>query len=149
MFTVDYTIGNLVAEGVADGEVKESVTLETTGDVAAIRVRADRSEIAADGEDLSYITIECVDEKGHVVPIADNELTISIDGPMELLALGNADIKDNDPYYDNKHKAWEGRALAVVRNNGNTGTATVKVKARTASGVDISNEIRIDSAGEK
>ncbi len=68
---------------------------------------------------------------------------------MELLALGNADIKDNDPYYDNKHKAWEGRALAVVRNNGNTGTATVKVKARTASGVDISNEIRIDSAGEK
>ena len=144
-FTLDYTPGRLVAEGIDNGDVMESMTLESAGEVAAIKLTADRNEIAADGEDLSYITIECVDDKGRLVPIADNKLTVNVDGPLELIALGNADIKDNDPYFDSTHKAWKGRALAVVRNNGNAGAATVTVKSRNASGAGITGRVNIST----
>lgn len=148
VFTVDYAPGRIVAKGVDNGEELESMTLESAGDVAAVRLTADRNEIAADGEDLSYITIECVDDKGHVVPVADNELTVTVDGPIELIGLGNADIKDNDPYFDSTHKAWKGRALGVVRSNGNAGAATVTVKTKNASGADITSRVKINASGE-
>ena len=79
------------------------------------------------------------------MPIADNKLTVNVDGPLELIALGNADIKDNDPYFDSTHKAWKGRALAVVRNNGNAGAATVTVKSRNASGAGITGRVNIST----
>lgn len=74
-----------------------------------------------------YIVIEVVDKDGNVVPLADNALQVMVSGNATLQALGNADIKDTDPYFDNSHKAWKGRALAVVRSNGKKGKAKVKV----------------------
>lgn len=144
-FTVDYTAGSLLAEGIDGNNVTESVLLETAGEVADIRLTADRDIISADGQDLSFITIECVDCHGRIVPVADNQLTISIDGPISLIGLGNADIKDEAPYFDNMHNAWKGRALAVVRNNGETGIATVSVHSKIADGRKIIKEIKINN----
>ena len=73
---------------------------------------------------------EGVDAQGHVVPTADTEMTFSVAGNASLLAAGNADIKDEDPYFDNRHKAWHGRALAVVRNTGRQGKSTLTVTAK-------------------
>lgn len=144
-FTVDYTAGSLLAEGIDGNNVTESVLLETAGEVADIRLTADRDIISADGQELSFIAIECVDCHGRIVPVADNQLTISIDGPVSLIGLGNADIKDEAPYFDNMHNAWKGRALAVVRNNGKTGIATVSVHSKIADGRKIIKEIKINN----
>ncbi len=83
----------------------------------------------ANTSDLTYIVIEMVDDEGNLVPLADNVVTVEVDGKATLQALGNADIKDNDPYFDSKHKVWKGRALAVVRSNGQKGASTVKVSS--------------------
>lgn len=64
-----------------------------------------------------------------MVPTADNELNVSVIGGGELIALGNADIKDDDPYYDSTHKAWHGRALGVLKNNGRKGNAKITVSS--------------------
>ena len=63
------------------------------------------------------------------MPVEDNELQVTVTGKVTLQALGNADIKDEDPYFDSTHKAWKGRALAVVRSIGRKGNATVKVSS--------------------
>lgn len=144
-FTLDYAPGKLVAEGIEDGKVMETFTLETAGEVNDLRLTADRSDISADGQDLSFITIECVDDKGLVVPVADNALTVETSGPVSLIALGNGDIKDEDPYFDSRHHAWKGRALAVVRNDGKAGNAIVKVTATGENGKKIEKTIRINS----
>lgn len=127
------------------GKVLETVSLETAGAVSDLRLKADRYEINADGRDLAFITIECIDGEGRLVPTADNFLTVTTDGHLSLLGLGNADIKDEDPYFDNTHRAWKGRALAVVRNDGETGTSTIKVSAKTKNGEILSREIVIKS----
>lgn len=143
-FTVDYAPGTLVAEGIEGDRVMGTVTLKTAGEVAGIRLTADRREISADGQDMAFVTIECVDKDGDVVPVADNALTVTANGPVSLMALGNADIKDNDPYYDSTHHAWKGRALAVFRNSGTPGSAVVTVTAAPTSGTNsITREISI------
>ena len=81
----------------------------------------------ADGQSLLFVTIEVVDKEGRVVPEAQQPLDVKVNGSGTLLAVGNANPRDNDPYYDAKHSTWNGRALAVVRSNGKRGAATISV----------------------
>lgn len=129
VFKLPYHEGTLMAEGINDDIVMETKTLKTAGKVAGIRLMPDRTNLKADDSDLSYIVIEIIDSEGNVVPVADNRLTVEVSGNATLQALGNADIKDNDPYFDGNHRAWKGRALAVVRSNGRKGSSTVKVSS--------------------
>ena len=55
--------------------------------------------------------------------------TFTVDGNATLLAVGNANVKDEAPYYDTTHQVWHGRALAVIRNNGRSGKSTLRVSA--------------------
>ena len=128
-FILPYQPGVLRAEGMENGNVKETKTLKTAGKVAAIRLDADRSTLTTDKGDLSYVVIELIDKDGNVVPTAENTLTVTVTGNGTLQGLGNADIKDEDPYFDNTHKVWKGRALAVVRSSGKRGKATIRVSS--------------------
>ena len=128
-FTLPYRAGTLVAECIADGAVAARTSLKTAGKPSAIRLTPDRTALRANTGDMSFVVIEVVDKDGNVVPVADNALSVTVTGAATLQALGNADIKDDDPYFDNTHKAWKGRALAAVRSSGKKGQATVKVSS--------------------
>ena len=78
---------------------------------------------------LAFIAVEIVDADGRIVPTSSEGLTFTVSGNATLLAAGNADIKDEDPYFDNQHHTWQGKALAVIRNNGKRGKATLTVTA--------------------
>ena len=125
VFTLPYTAGTLRAE--AGGQ---QVELHTAGEPIALRLTADRTMLAADGNDLAFITIETIDRNGLVNPTATNLLTATVKGAATLQAFGNADIKDEDAYFDNAHHAWHGRALLVVRSNGKRGSATITVEGK-------------------
>lgn len=145
-FTVDYAPGTLRAEGINENKVAESVSLTTAGEVSGIRLTSDTSEIFSDGEDIAFITIELTDKDGNLVPTADNQCVITVEGGADLLALGNADIKDCDPYFDATHKAWKGRALAVVRSNGKKTPTKVKLSIPGENNFkSISETININS----
>ena len=122
-FTLPYQPGILTAKA-----GNEQCELQTAGKPAAIRLTADRSEIGVNG--LAFITVELVDDQGRVVTSAHDELTFSVSGHASLLAAGNANVRDEDPYFDSRHSLWQGRALAVVRNTGQRGKATLTVKAQ-------------------
>lgn len=126
-FNLPYNPGELRAEGIEDdGEIKEIKKLSTSGKPAGIRLIKDNA--SSDNDDaLAFIMIEIVDADGNVVPVANNKINVAVTGPGELLAIGNADIKDEDPYFDNTHSAWKGRALAVVRKTGKKGNINIKV----------------------
>jgi hypothetical protein len=124
-FTLPYQPGTLRAEG---GE--ETVSLQTADEVKAIRLTADRTTLKADGQDLAFIAIELTDGNGIVNCTSNNELTVSVSGPITLIGFGNADIKDCDRSTDSTHRAWKGRALLVVRSTGKKGKATITVQGK-------------------
>lgn len=122
-FSLPYQAGTLRA--VAGTEQCE---IQTAGTPAAIRLTADKTVLSRNG--LAFVTVEIVDAEGRVVPTANDQLTFAVKGNATLLAAGNADIKDEDPYFDNTHHVWQGRALAVVRHVGKQGKATLTVTAQ-------------------
>ena len=122
-FSLPYQAGTLRA--VAGDERCE---IQTAGKPAAIRLTADKTALSSAG--LVFVIVEIVDAEGRVVPTANDQLTFAVKGNATLLAAGNADIKDEDPYFDNSHHVWQGRALAVLRYTGKQGKAALTVTAK-------------------
>ena len=128
-FAVPYSSGQLKAVGVDNGKEMESTMLKTSGDAAKIKLIADRKEILANGQDLSYITVEITDKDGIVQPNAANRIHFKIDGPGIIAGVDNADMKDVEPYVGTTRKAWHGRALVVIKSTQNTGIIKLTVSS--------------------
>ena len=126
-FDVPYSPGILQAVAVVNGKEVESTTLQTAGDAATIKLTADRKEITADGQDLSYVTVEITDKNGILQPTATNRLHFQIEGPGIIAGVDNADLKDYELYIGDTRKAWHGRALVVVRSTHSTGDVKLMV----------------------
>ena len=126
-FSVPYTEGELKAVGLENDKEKESTILRTAGNAASIKLIADRSEIKANGQDLSYVNIEITDKNGLHQPNAVNRLHFKIDGPGIIAGIDNADLKDFDQYVGNSRKAWKGRALIVIKSTQNAGDIRLTV----------------------
>jgi beta-galactosidase len=136
-FNVPYAPGQLKAIGVDKDNEIESTILQTSGDAAKIQLTADRKEIAANGQDLSYVTIELTDANGIPQPNAVNCLQLKIEGPGIIAGVANADMKDTDSYVGNTHKAWHGRALVVIRSTHSTGDIKLTVSSVGLSGTTL------------
>ncbi len=137
VFSIPYEAGEIKAVGLDNGKVVEEHVLRTAGKASRIRLTADSRNIEADGQDLSFITVEIVDKDGLVVPDAENRLSFELKGPGRIVAVGNANLKDTDCYISNNRKAWKGRAIVVVRSNGKKGKIKLNVKADGLKGADI------------
>ncbi|MEQ8474273.1 MAG: glycoside hydrolase family 2 TIM barrel-domain containing protein [Marinoscillum sp.] len=124
---VPYNEGRIVAKGYKSGHEVASYELKTAGKPAQILMSADRTQIAADGQDLSHIEIRIVDEKGVVVPNADQEVTVEVFGNGKLLGLDNGDLRD--PFAGNSISTYFGKALLTVQSSRAKGKAGVKVIA--------------------
>jgi len=128
-FSIPYSHGLLKAVGVENDKEMESFILQTSGDATKINLKADRKEILANGQDLSYISVEITDKNGIIQPNASNRLNFKIDGPGVIVGVDNANIKDTDPYVGNKRKAWKGRALVVIKSTRNAGDIKLTVES--------------------
>ena len=130
VFTLPFKEGTLRAEGIENGEVKETKVLSSASEPVAIRTVVENREMIANGEDLSFVQVEVVDQDGRICPNAAVELQVTVTGQGMLAAMGNADIKDTDSYADSTHKTWKGRALIVVRSTQRTGKVKLAVTAK-------------------
>lgn len=136
VITIPYTPGTLYAEAVDElGHPIPSLntglnTLHTAGTPYAIRLTPDRTKIAADNQDLAFITIEIIDKHGVRCPNATNELTVTLNGEGTLAAFGNADIKDLGCTADAIHNAWKGCALAVIRATKHSGNVKLTLTGK-------------------
>jgi hypothetical protein len=128
-FRVPYQPGTLKAVGMTDGKLSDSITLTTTGEVKSIRLKADRNTIRASRNDLSYVIIELVDNKGNVVPDEDVELTIRLKGEGNVIA-GNASPTDIKSFRSLTPLTYKGKALAIIQPGGKLGKLTLEVGSR-------------------
>ena len=124
VFSVPYKAGTLRAE--AGGE---SVILKTAGEPARLRLTPDRTTMTADGQSLTFITVEVVDKQGTPVPEAAISCEAIVKGAGTLLAFASADLKDTEPYTSPRVKTWKGRALLVVRSAQKKGSVSVSIRS--------------------
>jgi beta-galactosidase len=110
-FDVTYQPGELRAIGLINGKPVANTTLKTAGPAKQLRLTADRSSIHADRNDLSYITVEIVDELGAVVPNAEMPVHFTITGVGELAATGSAAPNDASSFQAPLRKTYLPRPL--------------------------------------
>jgi len=135
---VSYAPGELKVvaykEGVKIGEEK----MFTTGKPAAIRLTPDRSTIHADALDLSYVTIEVVDENGNVCPTADNDIQIQVSGTGTLAGVGNGNPQSMESFQNNHIKAFYGKAVLILRSGNQKGNIQLKATSPSLKESSIS-----------
>jgi beta-galactosidase len=128
-FNVPYGAGVLRAIGMRDGKEQQSMTLKTAGEAAFIKFTADRKTIKANGQDLSYVTIEITDKDGTLQPNGESELSFQIKGAGVMAATGNGNLQDTNPYVATNSKTWKGRAMVIIKSTHDRGNITLEVSA--------------------
>jgi beta-galactosidase len=132
-FSVPFVPGTLKAVGLrGDHPVAESV-LTTAGNPVHLRLTPDRAEVRADGQDLSFVTVEAVDSEGRFQPHADQDIQFSISGPGVIAAVGNGDGQDDGSNQGDHRKLFQGRALVVVRTSRQAGLLLIKASSPALS----------------
>jgi len=113
---VRYEPGELQVVTYKHGKLWATETVKTAGQPASLQLTADRSEIKADGSDLSFVTVRVLDKDGNIVPEADNDVSFSISGPGEIIATDNGDPADLVAFPSKVRKAFSGMALVIIRS---------------------------------
>ena len=127
---VVYQPGTLKVVAYKNGKKWATDEVQTTGPATKLTLKADRAEIAADGHDLSYITVTVADKHGLLVPRSMNHVKFSIDGPGEIVAVDDGDPTNLEPMQAKEHNAFNGLALVIVRAKaGQPGTITLTAES--------------------
>jgi len=136
---VAYEPGILKAVGKRNGTVVCTETVETTGRPHAIRLTADKGLLYAGKKGVAHITVEVVDDKGRVVPTADNMIKYTISGSGILLGLDNGNPSDHEPYNSGQRKVFNGMGIALIQAGENMGS--VKLTASSEGMKDVTIEV--------
>ena len=125
-----------------------SYTIQTSGRPYELRARFDNvigtttGDVAVSSKDgINHIVVEVFDENGHIVKLADNNITCSIEGPAQLLGLENSDNTDMGDYRDNQQRVFQGSLLTYIRNGKDSGKVIVRFTSPLLKSAEISFEI--------
>ncbi len=126
---IPYSPGRITARGYNGADEAASDELRTAGEPVGLRLRADRTDLAANGQDLSYLEIELVDAQGVVVPDADRPVHIRVGGAGRFLCMDNGDTADGGSQLRADKPTLMGRAQVVVQAARSGGTLRVIASA--------------------
>ncbi|WPU99767.1 beta-galactosidase GalB [Mucilaginibacter sp. cycad4] len=129
MWRVKYEPGTLKAISRKNGKTVLTREIHTSGAPAKIELTVDRSQIKADGKDLSFITVKILDKDGNVVPDADNKVNFKINGEGFIASVDNGDPVSHDPFKASYRKVFHGLALAIIQAKEKAGTITLTASA--------------------
>jgi beta-galactosidase len=120
-FEVPYAPGTLKVEGLRGDRVVAQSTLQSAGVPIQLKLSADRTVLNADEQDLSFVTVEAVDEEGRLQMNANQKVRILVSGAGTIAAVGNGDGQSQEPYSGNTFSLFHGRALVVLRTSRQAG----------------------------
>jgi beta-galactosidase len=138
---VPYQPGELKAISRKAGKTVLEQEIHTAGQAAKLILSADRNQIKADGNDLSFVTVKVVDKDGNLIPDAANRIDFSLVGNGTITGVDNGSQVSHESFKANYRKAFNGLALVIVKA-GKTGS-TLQLRASSTGLQDASIEIQL------
>jgi beta-galactosidase len=125
---VEYQPGTLrVVAYDEDGQAAAEKEIHTSGKPHQIVLEADRSEIKADGEDISFVTISVLDKNGIPCPTATHQLDFNVRGASKFKAACNGDPTSLEVFNKPTMKLFSGKLVVLVQSNEKPGTVELTV----------------------
>ena len=134
---VAYAPGMLTTKGTKDGQVVQTMEVQTTGVPNKLALIADRERIRTNPGDVAHITVQVLDGAGRIVPTADDEITFSLVGEGRIIGVDNGKPDSHEPYKANQRKAFSGEALVVVQSSGRPGSMRLSASAQSLAAAQI------------
>ena len=135
---VVYQPGTLRAVVYKKGKRWAEDTVATAGQPAKLLASADRAQLHADGQDLSFVTVTIADKDGRPVPRTHDRIAFKVSGPGEIVATDNGDATSLESFQSKERNAYNGKALAIVRTRaGERGKVTVTASAEGMEGAQV------------
>ncbi|PCI35305.1 MAG: glycoside hydrolase family 2 [Flavobacteriaceae bacterium] len=118
-WNVQYEPGELKVVAYKNGEIVAEKKIVTAGKPHHLELTPDRTEIDADGSDLSFITVKVVDKDGNFCPLANNLVNFNIEGPGTIAAVGNGNAATTEPFQATYRKAFNGLCMLIIKSKRN------------------------------
>ena len=121
---------------VYDENGKEAGTkvVKTAGKPETVTLTGDLGDkicdLVADGEDMTFITVNVVDKDGNLCPDADNQISVSVSGAARFKGICNGDATSLEVFTKPVMKAFHGQLVIGIQSNGKKGEAVIKVAGK-------------------
>lgn len=113
-----------------NGNVVATKELRTAGKPYRLVLEADRTEITADGKDLSFITVSVVDRQGNPCPNVNDLVSFNVKGVGSYRAAANGDPASLDLFHVPQMHLFNGKLVAIVQSTEEPGTITLQAAAK-------------------
>jgi beta-galactosidase len=140
---VKYEPGELKAVAYDEnGNVVKTQITDTADTPSKILLYPDRTELKADGDDLSYIKVSVCDKDGNICPKADNMVSFSVEGSGELLAVDNGDQTSLESFQADSRKVFNGLCMLTVRSCKSDGEIRIDATSKGLEGASLILEVK-------
>ena len=110
---VQFEPGEVKTVSRKNGQTVCEQVIKTAGAPHHIRLSVDYA-----GRDLTFVNAEVVDADGNLCPWAENQIILSGDGNMQVVATDNGCQTSMERFTSPQRKAFFGKCMVVVRGKG-------------------------------
>jgi len=114
---------------------------KTVGSPYQLHMTADRQKLKSNGEDLSYVLIEVLDKDGNPHPLADHQVTISVEGNVSIVGVGNGNPQSFEPFQSNTVRLFYGKAIVIVKSHEKSGEAHITISAKKLQSASVKLQV--------
>ena len=127
---VKYEPGELIAIAYQNDKIIGEAKMKTSGEPYRLKLTPDRTELVANGEDLSYVLVEVFDKEGNPCPLADNLVQFEISGLGVIEGVGNGNPQSLEPFIASERKLFFGKAMVIIKSTNETGIINLKATSK-------------------
>lgn len=137
LFETIYEPGTLTAVVYENGEEISRSELSTVKGDQRLVMSAEKEVYASEENELIYLPVEIRDEADTLVYGNDQKLVLTVEGGAEAVGFGSGNPKPKYNFNEGVTETFEGRALVILKRNGNGGTIKVKVEAENGMKAEV------------
>ena len=132
---VKYAPGTLkVVAFDAAGQAVAEEKVVTAGKPDRIVLEADRTQITADGKDISFVTVSVVDKDGNPCPTATLPLKFNVTGEGIFKAACNGDATSLESFELPTMRLFSGKLVVLIQSTKKAGTMELSVSGSSVKG---------------
>jgi beta-galactosidase len=128
-WNIEFEPGVLKAIGYNKGAIVAVDELVTADRGVKLELKAERTTVKNDWDDLVYVTASIVDQAGRVNPTINPSIKVTVSGAGSLVGLDNSSILSHEPYKTNVRTAVDGKVVALIQAKADKGEIIITAEA--------------------
>jgi len=123
---LDFEPGTLTAVAYNQGREVATYSLNTPGPAAKIVGELTKENYSISGEVIE-LDLMLTDKDGNLITDSDKEVTLHLEGPVQVLGMESGDLASHENYQASSRKTYKGRVKAYLKSTGNSDSIQIRV----------------------